>query len=575
MLSNISVKKKYAIILVIPIFILFIVLSNVSPVTSLYGDIILNSDEWLQGEGVEVYENSNSFTGQYQCVELAKRLYMSKGWPIVKTADGGAKSIPEGSPDLQKFTAGSGYVPVPGDLIIEGGTSINGGYGHVAIVDRVEDNSIYAVEQNGASTGKVIYTYNDSYYAGSNNRGSIIAIMHAPQNQYQDELQDLFLGRVRVTNIDLSGYDVEINLLSSELTSKIGYTTWNEIRGEEHQVWAERVINDTENIVTLRVNKADYNNSSGLYHTDIHVYDTNGTVISSRSLTTTIPEVQHVKIETVDQEGYTISGNIVGAGHLDRLEIHSWSMKEGSDDLIIDTVDLVEGDFNYRMNIVEHHNETGKYLSRIYIYDQQGQSKFYDLPVTVIPELNNITIENQMDNQYTVSATIVNPDKIATVEIESYTKWDGFNKAIRSKMPINEGNVKINILLSDFSNQRGEYLNTLYVTDIYGAKTSYKIDAYYDELYDLQVTEVDATGYTVEAKVYDTKKYNASDILFSTTSESLKEVTWKQGKLHKDKISYRVNQMDHNFETGEYHTHIQLTNKKGHRTTYTVEQTVS
>ena len=109
---------------------------------------------WLGGAGVLVHSNgADQGTGSscaglstanpsvqegygWQCVELAARLYAVKGWGRV-FADGGAAAgsfrygaeyIPEGSPGLSFHRNGSGYLPVPGDLIIE---SYPGGWGHV------------------------------------------------------------------------------------------------------------------------------------------------------------------------------------------------------------------------------------------------------------------------------------------------------------------------------------------------------------------------------------------------------------------------------------------------------------
>ncbi|MBX4355618.1 CHAP domain-containing protein, partial [Mycobacterium tuberculosis] len=77
-------------------------------------------------------------------------------------------------PGLQRFNPGSGYVPVPGDLIVEHGTASNR-YGHVAIVDRVEGNNIVAIEQNGSANGWHVYSYNGSSYAGG--YGAVKAIL--------------------------------------------------------------------------------------------------------------------------------------------------------------------------------------------------------------------------------------------------------------------------------------------------------------------------------------------------------------------------------------------------------------
>ncbi|MCB1272329.1 MAG: CHAP domain-containing protein [Microthrixaceae bacterium] len=143
--------------------------------------VLVDGSAWLQGKGVDVRGGG----GQWQCVELPQmRLYPKFGWPRVYAAGNeGAAYIPEGSPGLVRHNPGSGYRPVPGDLIIENPTSKNP-YGHVAVVDRTEGNTIHAVEQNASSTGRHTYAYNNSHYSGG--YGTVKAVLHAPQNHFKN-----------------------------------------------------------------------------------------------------------------------------------------------------------------------------------------------------------------------------------------------------------------------------------------------------------------------------------------------------------------------------------------------------
>jgi len=75
----------------------------------------------------------------------------------------GAQYIPEGSPNLQFHPNNSGYLPVPGDLIIESWSS---GWGHVSVVDRTVGNFVYAVEQNATLSGRHTYTLTGSMLTG-------------------------------------------------------------------------------------------------------------------------------------------------------------------------------------------------------------------------------------------------------------------------------------------------------------------------------------------------------------------------------------------------------------------------
>ncbi|WP_181110152.1 MULTISPECIES: CHAP domain-containing protein [unclassified Rathayibacter] len=150
------------------------------------GGVLIPGSSWLQGQGVDVVGNGGNLNTYYQCVELPQmRLYPKFGWPRVYAAgNGGAAYIPEGSPGLTRHNSGSGYFPVPGDLVISNATSA-WPYGHVAVVDYASGDSIFVVEQNGvASSGRSTYRYNGGRYLGGPT--SVKAVLHAPQNNFRN-----------------------------------------------------------------------------------------------------------------------------------------------------------------------------------------------------------------------------------------------------------------------------------------------------------------------------------------------------------------------------------------------------
>ena len=161
-----------------------------------FGTTLLNGGDWLGGRGVSVYSNGTSefccgggstvgstYVGiKWQCVELAQRLHTVRGWHAGELRRGTAKEIYGAAArnGLKAYPNGGGYLPVPGDLIIEGAT-VGNAAGHVAVVDSVAGGTVRVVEQNfGQQTGRGIYTL-----AGSTlSRGGrpITGTVHAPAN---------------------------------------------------------------------------------------------------------------------------------------------------------------------------------------------------------------------------------------------------------------------------------------------------------------------------------------------------------------------------------------------------------
>ena len=186
--------------------------ADVASAQALCGSVLLRSNQWLQGAGVEVHSNGpNQFSGvscngvsvstpsgQYgygwQCVELAARLYRLMNWGRVYANGGaaagqyryGAQYIPEGSPSLRFYPVSSAYVPVPGDLVIEAGAT----FGHVSVVDHIEKSpdgttQIIAAEQNASLTGWHVYQRGAGTMTGGYH--PIKGFLHSPLNTHVDK----------------------------------------------------------------------------------------------------------------------------------------------------------------------------------------------------------------------------------------------------------------------------------------------------------------------------------------------------------------------------------------------------
>ncbi len=168
------------------------------------GQVLVAGSAWLGGRGVDARSNGSwQGTGTacagwstanpavrngfgWQCVELASRLYAVKGWGGVR-ADGGsgagtyrygAKYTKEGSPGLTFHANGSGYVPVPGDLVVEW----NSTWGHVAVVDSVSGGAVAAVDQNAAHTSRRTYSRSGSTLTSPTRGNSVRGFLHSPRN---------------------------------------------------------------------------------------------------------------------------------------------------------------------------------------------------------------------------------------------------------------------------------------------------------------------------------------------------------------------------------------------------------
>lgn len=128
-----------------------------------FGNTLIKGTDWFGGRGVDVRSNGvngcasgcairSTYGSKYQCVELVNRFVRTQGW-VTSNIMGNAGQLLDKAPTdyFDKHSAGDGYIPVPGDIIVwTGGSS---GYGHVAVVSQVAEGLVTFVEQNASKTG--------------------------------------------------------------------------------------------------------------------------------------------------------------------------------------------------------------------------------------------------------------------------------------------------------------------------------------------------------------------------------------------------------------------------------------
>ncbi len=73
---------------------------------------------------------------------------------------------------------GSGYVPVPGDVLVE----LGGSYQHVAVVNRVTKKGIHTVEQNAMPNGRHYYPIKGKKVYGAFGVRHVGGFIHSKKN---------------------------------------------------------------------------------------------------------------------------------------------------------------------------------------------------------------------------------------------------------------------------------------------------------------------------------------------------------------------------------------------------------
>jgi hypothetical protein len=172
----------------------------IAPVADYCGKPVLSASSWLSGRGVTVrsnypYQGKGTPCGRpvynigasppqyglaWQCVELAARLYNTKGWHKGRFGVDYAAQIYDRAPAIGMSRMPNGSINLakirPGDMVVSSERT----FGHVAIADAVFKNKVYVVEQNASTSGRAVYTFSGGRLSRSG--FTIRGVVHDPQN---------------------------------------------------------------------------------------------------------------------------------------------------------------------------------------------------------------------------------------------------------------------------------------------------------------------------------------------------------------------------------------------------------
>jgi hypothetical protein len=134
------------------------------------GGVTVRGRKWMRGKGVNVYRSR-------QCTELASRLYARKKWGQLRNIYGMRSNRSYGK--LRFHRNGSGYKPVPGDVVVE----LGGSYQHVAVVHKVTKKKIKTMEQNATSSGRHTYKWRGKKAYGAYGSRHVGGFIHSKKNK--------------------------------------------------------------------------------------------------------------------------------------------------------------------------------------------------------------------------------------------------------------------------------------------------------------------------------------------------------------------------------------------------------
>ncbi len=346
----------------------------------------------------------------------------------------------------------------------------------------------------------------------------------------------------------------------------VKFPTWSIKNGQDDIIWGTGEISNDK--VTYVVDMKDHNYEAGSYTTHIYVIDSLGKqkLIDNKTYKILYQKSKISNVQIEDGNGqYVITADVEGY-NLQKVQFPTWTTKKGQDDILWKNGKIENGKVKFTVEMKDHKNETGEYTTHIYLTDGLGKQAVvginHNMPYQK-PKISNVQIKDG-NGQYVITADVEGYN-LQKVQFPTWTTKKGQDDILWKNGKIENGKVKFTVEMKDHKNETGEYTTHIYLTDGLGKQAVVGIN--HNMLYQKpKISNVqieDGNGqYVITA---DVEGYNLQKVQFPTwtTKKGQDDILWKNGKIENGKVKFTVEMKDHKNETGEYTTHIYLTDGLG------------
>ncbi len=368
---------------------------------------------------------------------------------------------------------------------------------------------------------------------------------------------------------------------SSNISSTVLYTTIKNpsyafiVRkktpeNEFYEIQSDSVLNSNRTAVST---SAEYNyDSDYAYVSSNHLtIVNNGNDISYEK--NEAPVISNAKITNVSQSGYTVTCTVTDDNAVDRVLMPTWSENNGQDDLIWYTANRSGNTYTIEVKTSNHKNDSGKYHTDIYAYDSEGKVSKVELTATVpganeAPVISNAKITNVSQSGYTVTCTVTDDNAVDRVLMPTWSENNGQDDLIWYTANRTGNTYTIEVDMMNHNYDTGKINTDIYAYDDEGEYSKLELDTKIEEnqapvISDVKVINVTSDEYTVICKVTDDLEVVRVQMPTWTVNNGQDDIVWHEAELKNGVATFTVNRKDHNFEYGDYITHIYAYDREG------------
>ncbi|HEP1809773.1 TPA: GBS Bsp-like repeat-containing protein [Streptococcus suis] len=387
-------------------------------------------------------------------------------------------------------------------------------------------------------------------------------------------------GKVSAVNVNqgAGSFEVKISdIVAPKGIAKVLVPTWTESGGQDDIVWHE-ASRQSDGSYLARINKTQHKYESGKYISHVYLLEQDGGLSGIGATSAAFPELKasgKVSAVNVNQSAGSFEvkiSDIVAPKGIAKVLVPTWTESGGQDDIVWHEAQRQsDGTYLAKITKTQHKNELGKYISHVYLLEQDGGLSGIGATSVAFPELKasgkvSAVNVNQGAGSFEVKISdIVAPKGIAKVLVPTWTESGGQDDIVwHEAQRQSDGTYLAKITKTQHKNELGKYISHVYYRGHDGSMTA--IGGASVELPELKPTGTitienrnDAQG-TFDVRVTNVSSPRGLDKVYVPTwteSGGQDDIVWHEASRQSDG-SYlaRINKTQHKYESGKYISHV-------------------
>ncbi|NQM93032.1 cell wall hydrolase [Streptococcus suis] len=373
-------------------------------------------------------------------------------------------------------------------------------------------------------------------------------------------------------------FDVRItNVSSPRGLDKVYVPTWTESGGQDDIVWHE-ASRQSDGSYLARINKTQHKYESGKYISHVYYRGHDGSMTAIGGASVELPELKPTGTITIEnrndaQGTFDVRvANVSSPRGLDKVYVPTWTESGGQDDIVWHEASRQsDGSYLARINKSQHKNELGKYISHVYLLEQDGSLSGIGATSAVLPELKasgkvSAVNVNQGAGSFEVKINdIVAPKGIAKVLVPTWTESGGQDDIVwHEASRQSDGSYLARINKTQHKYESGKYISHVYYRGHDGSMTA--IGGASVELPEsklsgtITVSDVNGQAGSFNVRITNISSPRGLDKVYVPTwteSGGQDDIVWHEASRRSDG-SYlaRINKNQHKYSSGKYISHV-------------------